>query len=67
MVVVEDLGLAARQMPHGGGQAALELVVVVAVEQVVLAIVLVVQHQLDARQPPRQLALLRPRPSSPRP
>ena len=48
MVVVEDLRLAAGQMAHGGGEAALELVVVVAVEQVVLAIVLVVQDQLDA-------------------
>ena len=36
------------QVAHGGGQPALELVVVVAVEQVVLAIVLVVQDQLDA-------------------
>ena len=48
MVVVEDLRLAAGQVAHGGGEAALELVVVVAVEQVVLAIVLVVQDQLDA-------------------
>ena len=56
MVVVEDLGLATREVSHGRGEAALELVVVVAVEQVVLAIVLVVQHQLDACQPTRQLA-----------
>ena len=52
-------------MPHGRGEPALELVVVVAVEQVVLAIVLVVQHQLDAAQPPRQLALAPARPSMP--
>src|SRR5262245_65893979 len=43
MVVVEDLRLATRKVPDGGGKAALELVIVVAVEQVVLAIVLVVQ------------------------
>ena len=67
MVVVEDLRLAAGQVAHGGGEAALELVVVVAVEQVVLAIVLVVQDQLDAGQALRELRLGASRPSMPRP
>ena len=57
MVVVKDLGLAAGQMADGGGKAALELIVVVAVEQVVLAIVLVVQDQLDAGEALRELGL----------
>ena len=48
MVQVVDLGLAAAQAAHGGGEAALELVVVVAVQEIVLAIVLVVEHELDA-------------------
>ena len=44
-------GLFAAQGFHGGQHAALELVVVVGVEQVVLAIVLVLQHRLHLAQP----------------
>src|SRR5437899_3040147 len=58
MVVVVDRWRAARQMPHGKREPALELVVIVAVEQIVLAIILVVQHGFgyrDARL--KQLAL----------
>src|SRR5918995_2911421 len=47
MVVVVDLGLLAREITYGGGDAALELVVVVAVQNVVLAVVLIVQDELD--------------------
>ena len=51
MVVVPDRRRAARKPPHDQRQPALELVIVVAVEQIVLAIVLVVQHRIRGREP----------------
>ncbi len=51
MVVVIDRGHVAARLLHGGGQTAFELVVVVGIEQVVLAVVLVVQHGLDRAEP----------------
>src|SRR5229473_2196284 len=42
MIIVVDRRVAPRQMPHGEREPALELIVIVAVEEVVLAIVLVV-------------------------
>ncbi len=63
MVVVIDLGPDTRDMFDRRRHAALELVVVVAIEQVVFAIVLVLHHGLDRaqaflEQPAFRLALL---------
>src|ERR1700761_205683 len=41
------LRLRTAQVPHGCGHAALELVVVVRIEQIVFAAVLVLQHHVD--------------------
>ena len=46
-IAVVQRGGRAGQRLHGGGHAALELRVVVGVEQVVLAVVLVVQHRVE--------------------
>src|SRR5262249_56113942 len=51
MIVVIDGRSSARQPLYRGGETAFELVVVVAVKQIVLAIVLVVQHALDFGEP----------------
>ena len=51
MVIVIDAGACARGLLDRSGHATLELVVVIGVEQVMLAIVLVVDHGLDAPQP----------------
>ena len=56
MVVVLGGGLAAGQDLGGRHEAALELIVVVAVEQVVLAVVLVVDHGLDVARAARRSA-----------
>ena len=58
MVIVVDLGLVARQMTHRRGDAALELVIVIAVQDVVLAVVLVVEDQLDRGEPLLEQAVL---------
>ena len=50
MVVVPDRRLIAGQMPDRRRQPALELVVIVAVEDVVFAVVLIVDHRLDLAQ-----------------
>ena len=50
MIVVIDLRLAVRLVRDGSGQSAFELVIVVAVQQIVLAIVLVVHDSLDSLQ-----------------
>ena len=63
----QTAGRRAGQMLHRRREPALELVVVVAVEQVVLAVVLVVQHRLDLRQPRREQRRAPPRPSAPSP
>ena len=47
--------LLAAQVAHGRRHAALELVVIVGIEQVVLAVVLVVHHEIDAGQTPREV------------
>ena len=46
MVIVIDRNIAARQMRHRRRQPAGELVVIIAVEDVVFAIVLIVQHSI---------------------
>ena len=51
VVVVVERGRAAGVDRHRRRQAALELVVVVAVEQIVLAVVLVLHHRLDRAEP----------------
>ena len=50
MVVVIDRDRAPRQMPDRDRQPALELVIIVAVEQIVLAVVLVVQYGVGRRR-----------------
>ena len=66
MVVVIDDRRRAPQMPHRRRKPAFELVVIVAVEQVVLAIVLVVQHRLDGAEPLAEHRRLGTRPGRPR-
>ena len=62
MVVVVDRRGAPGQVPDRDRQAALELVVIVAVEQVVLAVVLVVQYRVGGGEAGfEQAALGRPR------
>src|SRR5262249_33642257 len=51
MVVVVDRRAAPRELLHGGGKPALELVVVVAVEEGVLAGCLVVEDGIDLGEP----------------
>src|ERR1043166_534758 len=58
MVVVVNGRHAPRQMPHGEREPTFELVVIIAVEEIVLAIVLVVQYSLGRREAGfQQLAL----------
>ena len=51
VVIVPDRRRAARELPDGEREPALELVIIVAVEEVVLAVVLVVQHGVGAGEP----------------
>src|SRR6476619_5132190 len=60
MIVVIDRDRAPRQMPDRDRQPTLELVVVVAVEQVVFAVVLVVQYGVGIGEPRLEQAALRP-------
>jgi len=50
MVVMPDRWRAAREASDDEGEPTLELIVVVAVEQVVLAVILVVQHRIGLCQ-----------------
>ena len=50
MIVVPDRGLIAGQVADGGGQPAFELVVVVGIEQIVFAVVLVVDDCLHVAE-----------------
>src|SRR3954468_13332312 len=59
MVVVIDSDRPSRQVPYRDCQPALELVVIVAVEQIVLAVVLVVQHGVGLGEPRLEQAALR--------
>ena len=47
MIVVPDRRLIAGQMPHRRGQTTFELIVIVRVQQIVFAVVLVVNNRLD--------------------
>src|SRR5262249_51027681 len=58
MVVVIDRRAAAAQRRCRDRQPTLELIVVVAVEQIVLAVILVVQPAVDRRQPALEQAVL---------
>jgi hypothetical protein len=60
MVVVVDAGPAAGKVAHRHGEPALELVVVVGIQQVVLPVVLVVDHRLDPFEPSGEEILFRP-------
>src|SRR3954465_9081580 len=60
VIVVVDRRRASREVPHRQRQPALELVVIIAVEQIVLAIVLVVQHRLGLGEPRFEQVTLRP-------
>ena len=66
-VVVIDRWLAAGQFPHRRGHAAFELVIVVAVEQIVLAVILVVQNRLDLLKAIAEQVCVPPRPRRHRP
>src|SRR3954451_8047370 len=60
MVVVVDRHRAARQVPYRDCQPALELVIIIAVEQIVFAVVLVVQHGVGFGESRFEQAALRP-------
>ena len=60
VVGVVNRGLCPRKHADGGGDAALELVVVVGIEDVVLPVVLVLHHRLDVPQPGLEQAVGRP-------
>src|SRR5215211_3906902 len=60
MVVVIDRDRAPRQVTDGDCQPALELVIIVAVKQIVLTIVLVVQYGVSSGEPRFEKAALRP-------
>src|SRR5262249_35764794 len=51
VVVVPDRGRAARQPPDDQSEPALKLIIIVAVEKIVLAVVLVVEHRLGGSEP----------------
>ena len=59
VVAEPELGRRAAHRFHGCAQASLELVVIVGIEQIVLAIVLVVQHHLHGLQPLLQTMAIR--------
>src|SRR3954467_8359436 len=58
MVIVIDRDRASRQVPYRDRQPALELVIIVAVEQIVLAVVLVMQYGVGRGEPPLEQAPL---------
>ncbi len=64
MVVVVGLGRLPAQVPNRRERAAFELVIIIAVEDVVLAVILIVDHSLNIPQLPAQ-SLPRCAPSDP--